>query len=675
MHNRKRKLYITLIISTVIIVTTVIIWSRLSKEKKSLAQSWEALPLNEQIQKAREYFKQHKNEIEPEENVDFNMFLSSWYQKQHEYSIAIKYLKKAEKINLGIGNQDVQADIHYRLAANYLELGDYIKSYEQLVLTDSLERNFGQRSAETLNLLGSIYEKTGLYVKSLVTHFESFEMQKMKGNKEGIANSLHNLGHIYMISERPDKAFTYYKRALNIYKNKKESSFDKKGTQWKIAKINLSIGNYYMLQNDSTSALKHFRLAYDVFEENGSKTEIAQTFFYLGNVYLKYGRFDYSKKYYSSALEIYKKEKHKPGLLITELNLARIYLVNNQLDSALLQLKEAYRYSSEIGAKRKQAEALEMLFDLYYEHFPDSIESIRYYTPLYFKAKKLFDNEQTQDSLIQMSIRHEVTIQKNEEIAIEKYRNRSRAIIGLAIFIVLIISGIFIYFQKISRQKRNYEKKLAMEQINHLREVVSAIEKERKRIAVDLHDSLGQMLSTTKLYLSGLEEMFDNEASENQKLYSDTINLLDESCGELRNISYNIMPGSFIKYGLIVSINDLVNRINSVNQIKVIFKNKGFDKRKEEGFEISIYRIIQETLNNILKHAKASEIQIELNNENKGVELMIQDNGIGMREFNINKTKGLGWKSIYSRVKMLNGDIDVKTELNKGTRVEVKIPL
>ncbi len=235
-------------------------------------------------------------------------------------------------------------------------------------------------------------------------------------------------------------------------------------------------------------------------------------------------------------------------------------------------------------------------------------------------------------------------------------------------FLLMIILAILTF--------RTYRNKIkANEQILRFKEVFNAIEEERKRITIDLHDSVGQMLSTTKLYLSRLKETIEKQSEDDKMIYSETIKLIDESSSELRNILYNIMPDSLVKFGLKTTIEEISNKISAGSNITFNLKSKGFEKRQSETLEIILYRIIQEALNNIIKHAWATEIDINMIKKSKKIYLSIYDNGKGMDDFELYKNKGLGWKSIFSRVQMLNGKVKVETGIDKGTKINIIIPL
>lgn len=135
------------------------------------------------------------------------------------------------------------------------------------------------------------------------------------------------------------------------------------------------------------------------------------------------------------------------------------------------------------------------------------------------------------------------------------------------------------------------------------------------------------------------------------------------------------MPDSLIKYGIKSAIDEMINKISMANKISINFQSVGFDIRQSEIQEILIYRIIQEALNNILKHSEATMANIFLTKESDKIELSISDNGKGMDNIELYKNKGLGWKNIMSRVQMLNAKIAIDTGISEGTKIDIKIPV
>lgn len=243
------------------------------------------------------------------------------------------------------------------------------------------------------------------------------------------------------------------------------------------------------------------------------------------------------------------------------------------------------------------------------------------------------------------------------------------------VFIVLAISLLLLFYNRY--QLRQYTK--YQEEINrHRNEIfttsVTIQDKERKRIAEDLHDSLGSMLSTVKLSLETMDE--DNLIlTQNQKgKYESAVSLLNDAIIEVRNISHNLMPASLSKLGLIPALKTLFDNISSNSTVKVNFNTHDFNERLEELAEISIYRIILELVTNSVRHSQATEINVQVIKYPSYINITVEDNGKGFDPKKAKGAKGIGLSNIESRVELLKGKLDIDSG-SGGTTVIIEIPL
>jgi len=202
--------------------------------------------------------------------------------------------------------------------------------------------------------------------------------------------------------------------------------------------------------------------------------------------------------------------------------------------------------------------------------------------------------------------------------------------------------------------------------------VLQGEEKERSRLASDLHDGLGGLLSGVKINLSNMKE--NVYLSEKQvAAFGQVISLLDSSIVELRRIAHNMVPETLHNYGLKTAINDFCIEIAQAGMPEVSFSFYGEDKRLSSELELSLFRITQELVNNALKHAKASQINVQLFVEERRVALQIFDNGHG---FNIKESeennKGQGIKNIKNRVAAFGGKFEIYSQFGQGTEILIE---
>lgn len=197
--------------------------------------------------------------------------------------------------------------------------------------------------------------------------------------------------------------------------------------------------------------------------------------------------------------------------------------------------------------------------------------------------------------------------------------------------------------------------------------LIEGEERERKRFAFDLHDGLGQILTAAKYCLEGLSEVIPPRYEDEYKICCE---LLSSAISETRNISHGLMPASLADFGLNIALSDLCKHALLINGHSIKFEYNEKQEIKFDAFrELMIFRIVQEGINNIQKHAGATQAFISLQLENNKVVLLVNDNGLG---FDMNETqKGFGLISIFNRSKLLGGSYSLKSEIGKGTQIRI----
>ncbi len=239
-------------------------------------------------------------------------------------------------------------------------------------------------------------------------------------------------------------------------------------------------------------------------------------------------------------------------------------------------------------------------------------------------------------------------------------------VIGVIITLIVIFSLLIFIVAVVVL----YQKKLREKQQSLFQSVIDAEEKERTRIAKDLHDSLGASLSAVKLYFEGLKPSIPDQ--EKSTLVYD---MLDDACNEVRAISHQMMPQVLLREGLFVATRQFCSPFMHLPKLKFELNILGPETRPNNPTtELMIYRVLQELINNSLKHSKATEIIVQLIQSKNELILSVEDNGIG-GDIKINESSnGLGISNLVSRVKYLNGQITFENVENSGLTALVRIP-
>ncbi len=223
--------------------------------------------------------------------------------------------------------------------------------------------------------------------------------------------------------------------------------------------------------------------------------------------------------------------------------------------------------------------------------------------------------------------------------------------------------------EKVSEKTRELNQK----QYEVKRALLLGEEQERKRIATELHDGMGSMLSTLKLNAESIE-LDEKHLSEKELVaYKNIIDLIDKACIELRNISHNMLPTGMEQFGLIQSLQSIIKKINNSSKTNFNLDTYNLNERFNRELELSLYRITLELINNIIKHSGAKNATIQLIKNDDSITLMVVDDGVG---FDSNKIKeGMGLHNIKSRVDVFNGKLTIDTQPERGSTFIIEIPI
>ncbi|MGZ8523416.1 MAG: ATP-binding protein [Chitinophagaceae bacterium] len=196
-------------------------------------------------------------------------------------------------------------------------------------------------------------------------------------------------------------------------------------------------------------------------------------------------------------------------------------------------------------------------------------------------------------------------------------------------------------------------------------------EEERSRLAKDLHDGLGGLLSGVKFSLSNMKDNLII-TPDNMAVFERSLDMIDTSIKELRRVAHNMMPEMLDKFGLDEALKEYCTSVNATKLLKVKYQSIGMETRLDKATEIIIYRVIQELLNNVMKHAAATEAFVQLIREGNRLNVVVEDNGKGFDMAILEKSKGAGWVNIRSRIEYLKGQLDIHSGAGKGTLVNIE---
>lgn len=403
--------------------------------------------------------------------------------------------------------------------------------------------------------------------------------------------------------------------------------------------------NYYLLKagsfqnvNQYDSAIFYFQKSYVNAKQISSRWNMTEPLMQIGYIYLQ-------QKDYSQAEKFV-----KMGLGIAEADSIRNFI------------KEGYGTLSDIyAATGKYKEAFELLGK--YNELKDTLQS-EDRKKFVLNLEKKYETEKKE------------TLVKLQELEIAKRRSINHGLLALTTAIVIILVLVYRNFKHRNRLQEEKILKLETEkQLSATEAVLKGEEQERTRLAKDLHDGLGGLLSGIKYSFTSMKDNLIM-TPENARMFERSLDMLDTSIHEMRRVAHNLMPESIFRFGLDSALSDFCSTINDSGVLKIKFQSFGLENAKlNHTISVSVYRIVQELVNNILKHAQAQQALVQVTVSESLLLVDVEDDGVGFDTTELYSRKGIGWSNIQSRVDYLNGKLDLKSDPGEGTIVHIEIRL
>lgn len=588
--------------------------------------------------------------------------------KALEYAQLAIGLSKPLKFDMGIiqayNNIGIVCDITGKYDSALINYNN------SLVLSKKI--NNKRHMANTLNNIGLVYWNTGELDLALNHYLQSLQLFEEIEHKKGQANTLSNIGLIYSDLKKFKDALDYHFRALKI----REQIADAYG----IGVSQSNIGITYGYLQEITKALEYLEKALTTKQSNNDLYGQGITLSDIGVIYGGFKKYDLAIEYQLKSLAIRSKLNDKLGMAKSYSMIADNYTKKKSSQLALDYNLKALKIATELKAKSRLKKVYSDISDNYKDlgDFKKALE-------FHYKYAQLNDtifSEQSASKIAEMQTKYDTEkkdlelTKTNLELSKKEIElNRQKNLRTILIISILAIIAIFylLYTRYKFKQKSLLNQELLNQQLLRSKAVIEAEENERMRIARELHDGVGQYLSAVKLNLSNLQSTLYLTNEQEKKLMNNALTVIDESVKEVRTVSHNMMPGALSEKGLEVAIRDFMNRIIS-EKLSIELDVHLLNTKLDNTIEIIVYRVIQEIVNNIIKHAQASIVNIQLVEHEEELVLMVEDNGVGFDTSNLTN-QGIGIKNIRSRIEFLNGSVDIDSQPKNGTTITIEIPL
>ncbi|MDR1171208.1 MAG: sensor histidine kinase [Bacteroidales bacterium] len=558
----------------------------------------------------------------------FSLYIGMGYDMQGKGDSAILFFNQALTIAKEAGLRKEEATVLATIANMYGALTDYDIAleylFQALAIYESMEDKL--RCGRVLSNIGSIYRMLTHYDRAIYYLNQGIAIVEELNNDYGKMVGYYDLSSIYRTLKEYDKALDYGLKTIEMSRHLNDA-------QYEILSGNLISEIYFEGFEDYDKAMEYVRNTIPIAERFGSVKLIADTWSELSNIYLEQGHYRESE---AAALKAWNMDSTNTFIEVRTMpNLvyANIYL--------------------------------------------DNKEQAVYFLEKCKKAFEKFFNESYSKSTSNLEVRYET---EKKELRIASLEKERRIYIWLGISggaILLLAFGMLFYRYRMNIQKRKVveqQRELAERKVMQLEQekqlvaaqsVLDGESSERTRLARDLHDGLGSLLSIVKLNLKDVKSHALMDLTDVER-FGKALEVLDESIVELRRVAHHLMPESLMRYGLRVSLEDFCRAIPGAS-----FQYYGNDDRPDSRLEVLIYRCTYELVNNAVKYAEATAINVQLIADDGLVSLTLHDNGCGFDPLAV--TPGVGLENIRTRVSAYNGKMDIRTAQGKGTEISIEI--
>ncbi len=491
--------------------------------------------------------------------------------------------------------------------------------------------------------------------------------QKDKLPKLKIKYALY-LGTIFNLAKNTSKAKAYYNISLKTAKLSKDTL--------NILKAYLKLGTIFYKQGEEVDSATYYYnkiITYPITSKTSK--DIFKAYNNLSVINAMYAKnYELAEEYGKKHLDFVKSQNDTLGIAAALLNLSNVFYQKKEFNKAKLKYEQAYELVKPLKSKAAIDTKENLLYNLAFVN-----EDLQDYKKAYYYLTQATD---LTDSLANASLTQNISeieakynVAKEAQKVTEEKRKRERAQLLLygSVLLFLIVSVLaYIFYRNHKLKQRNKLEQLENEvHTKIINATIDAKEKERKSIAEILHDSVSALLSSANLHLQATKAQLREKSP---KEITKAQIIVNEASVKIRDLSHELISSVLLKFGLAFAVHDMCQKYSN-SKITFLSDDNGV-KRYEQDFEIKIHNIIEELINNILKHSKATNATIMLTHRNDDMlGIRINDDGVGFDPQKAKFKDGLGLSHINARIKIMKGVFTIETSKNNGTSIFILVPI
>ncbi len=567
----------------------------------------------------------------------------------------------------------------------------------------SKEVNYNTGLFDYALYMGDIYLYQGKFEEDIKLMESALKLARVINDKHREALFVGNIGNGYMGKGEYEKAIEYTQESIKLFELNNEPDY--------VSKLNLLLSLCFFNSDNLDKSIEYAKLSFLQSEKAKDSVYACHSLSFIGKVYIEKEGFHKAKPYLEKAYNLALKNKDNIQIADIQVSKSRISLYEKKYREAINWCLKSLAFYEETGNIHDKVSCLTILSKCYLMNGDKAkaLESVSKAEKLALKTQLLkvyeiysevsyelgnykdaylyYDKRNTiRDSINKTKLQFNIqnldakfqSAQKDKSILLlEKNQLKQRTFIYLlaTITVGLLVFSFLLYKNYRARKKINEQQIIQLQQekkIDATQNMIQGEEQERTRLARDLHDGLGGMLSGVKFQLNSMKgNVILSE--ENAGTFTKSISQIDNAIAEMRRVAHNMMPEALLKFGLDKTLKSYCDSVSQSSDLTVSYQSFGMKTRLEHTYEIVLYRIVQELLNNTIKHAQATKSTIQLSKNNNLISLTVEDNGNGY-DVNTIKKRGIGISNINHRVEYLNGKIDMKSD-NKGTSTHIEFEI
>ncbi len=525
------------------------------------------------------------------------------------------------------------------------------------------QSNYSTGFSDTYRRLGILFKNNGQSDSAIKYFLEACRYSVKANDPLSQASNLNQIATVYSGQKNIKQAILYFRQAMDVYSQIPDHRGMSDAT-YNIAEMQFNEG-----QNDSAYINCLRSLGY--MRRWGDTGTVGYNYDLLSKAELRNTNRQKALAYSKQAIGLLKNDNDFSGLIPALIQIGKVYSRLNLPDSSIHCYNQAFGMACTLGYKTFVPQIAASLAEQY-ELIGRQDSLVKYLKIRQTYTDSLNDeiaNRATVESLAKFDTQRKETELLYQKQLNAKQKTMNTVLITLALILSLTLLLTLFYF----RQKKKIRQKES--ELQNANALIQGQDEERERIARELHDRVGSMISTVKLHFTSMEEQMSNLIKAQGRSYEKAIGLLDETYEEVRRISHDLDSGLLGKFGLRTAMLQLTQLLQSTNKLQVQYIDNNLLPETYKPFETDLYRITQELLSNTIKYAGAREVSIQLSSNNGNLVYSYEDDGKGFNKEQLQSSKGIGYKNIATRVLKMKGSWHLDTSAGHGLNLIIEIPL